>query len=313
MPKAVDLVVLGSGAAGLTAALTGALSDLSVLVLEHEAFVGGTSARSSGTVWIPDNPSMRAAETGGRGAAEQYLDALVGDRATRDLRLAFLDAGPTMLADLSERAGIVFRPYETAPDYRQDMPGAAPGWRSLEPLAFDGRDLGAHFADLAWPLPELMLFGGMMVTRGEAAQLLDPSRPIAAAWTGASLMLRYVADRTRWQRGTRLVLGNALVARLFRACLDRGVNIRTHTPTRRLSMTDGGVTAVETSDGPVAARKGVVLAGGGFPASPDWRARNLPVPAATHTPASPGARGRTLELGLDAGGTLGPSGMDNAL
>ena len=313
MPEAVDLVVLGSGAAGLTAALTGVLSGLSVLVLEHEAFVGGTSARSSGTVWIPDNPTMRAAGIKDRVAAEQYLDALVGDRAKRDLRLALLDAGPAMLADLAERAGVAFRPYETAPDYRQDMPGAATGWRALEPLPFDGRVLGERFSDLAQPLPELMLFGGMMVTRGEATRLLDVSRPLAAARLGGALGLRFLADRTRWPRGTRLVLGNALVAQLLKACLERGIRVETTAETDRLSVVSKRVTGVERRDGRIAARRGVVLAGGGFPANPDWRGRELPRPVAQHTPASPGARGRTLELGLEAGATMGPAGMDNAL
>src|SRR3546814_10623695 len=105
-PEAVDLLVLGSGAGGLTAALTAALSGLSALVLEHAPVIGGTSARSSGTVWIPDSHYLRAAGvTDDRAQAERYLASLVGNRGETALWQAFLDSGPLMMADLSVRAG----------------------------------------------------------------------------------------------------------------------------------------------------------------------------------------------------------------
>ena len=112
-----DLIVIGAGAAGLTAALVAAVEGARVLVLESTARVGGTSARSSGTVWIPADSA----------AASAYLDALVGDKAERSLRQAFLAAGPSMIAYLEKHAGFQFRPYEHHPDYRQDLPGAALG------------------------------------------------------------------------------------------------------------------------------------------------------------------------------------------
>jgi 3-oxosteroid 1-dehydrogenase len=79
--------------------------------------------------------------------------------------------------------------------------------------------------ELAWPLPELMLFGGMMLTRGEAAELLRADRSPRGLALAARLVTRYLVDRLRHRRGTRLVLGNALVARLFKALLDRGVPV----------------------------------------------------------------------------------------
>ena len=315
---AFDVVVLGSGVAGLTAALTAALSGLRVLVVEHSDRIGGTSARSSGTVWVPDSHYLR--ERGvedDRQAAADYLSALIGNRGEERIWRAFLDAAPRMASDLERRAGIGFRPLMSSPDYRQDCPGAAPGGRALEPLAFDGRQLGPMFARLAWPLPELMLFGGMMVTRAEAAQLLRADRSPGGFRLGAELVARYVRDRLNYPRGTRLVLGNALVARLLKACLDRGVQVWTGVESRRLLHGDCGVAAVQAEkDGgelTIKAHRGVVLAGGGFPANPDWRARELPEPAPEHTPAAPGADGSTIALGLEAGGVLGPPGVDNAL
>ena len=316
--RAADLVVLGSGVAGLTAALTGSLSGLQTLVLEHASSIGGTSARSSGTVWIPNNHYLRSRGVLDDGEqAARYLASLVGERGEALMREAFLANAPRMLADLQERADLGFRPYMTAPDYRQDHPGAAPGGRPLEPLPFDGRLLGADFRRLAWPLPELTLFGRMMVTRAEAADLLRADRSPRALWLGARLLGRYLRDRLTGERGTRLVLGNALVARLLKALQDRGVPVLTGAHSERLLDRGGRICGVEvTVEGnpkAIEARRGVVLAGGGFPANAAWRARHLPAPIAEHTPAAPGCDGSTIELALAAGAALGPTGLDNAL
>lgn len=317
-----DLVVLGAGAGGMTAALVGAIEGMRVLVIESSRQVGGTTARSSGTVWIPDNPHMRrAGANGDAAAARTYLEALAGGRADAALIDAFLAEGPRMIEYLESRSDMRFAPYLAHPDYRQDVPGAASGGRPLEPLAFDGRALGARFDDVAWPLPELMLFGGMMVTRGEAARLLRAASSWDGFALGARLVARYALDRLRYRRGTRLVLGNALAARLYRNLLDRGVAVWLGCRSRRLAVGEGaGGRAVrgvelERDAGParVTVRHGVVLAGGGFPASPALRARFLPAPVPEHTPAYAACAGETIQLALDAGAVLGPAGDDNAL
>lgn len=313
-----DLVVLGSGAGGLTAALVAAMEGLRVILIEHASHVGGTSARSSGTVWIPGNHHLVA-----RGfhddsdRAQSYLASLVGNRGEAALWQAFLDAGPHMLRDLEQRAGLAFAPFMSAPDYRQEHEGAAFGGRALEPAAFDGRTLGADFARLAEPLPELTVLGGMMVTRAEAARLLRADRSLDGLALGLRLVARHAIDRMRYARGTRLVMGNALVARLFRACLDRGVEIVTGVMVRKLAMDADRVSGVEWDgkDGThrLDAERGVVLAGGGYPANASWREAYLPRPTPTHTPAAPGCDGSTIGLALAAGASLGPSGLDNAL
>lgn len=315
---AYDLIVIGSGAGGLTAALSASLEGLDVVVLEHEAVIGGTSARSSGTVWVPDSHLLRNESVRGDHAeAERYLSGLVGERGEETMWRAFLDAAPKMLADLESRAGLRFRPYMAAPDYRQDVAGAAPGGRALEPAAFDGRWLAEDFSRLASPLPELMLFGGMMVTRGEAAELLKADRSPKAMMLGLKLVARFLKDRLRYQRGTRLVLGNALVARLLHGLRQREVAVLTDARPQRLVRDNGRIAGVEAMIGgetvTLAARRGVVLAGGGFPASGQWREEHLPTPTPQYTPASPGCTGATLELALAAGAALGPDGFDNGL
>jgi succinate dehydrogenase/fumarate reductase flavoprotein subunit len=315
-----DLIVVGAGAAGMTAALVAAIEGARVLVLESTSQVGGTSARSSGTLWIPDNPDMRRAGLAeDAAAARRYLDALVGDRADRSLREAFLAAGPAMITYLEQHAGFAFRHYREQPDYRQELPGAALGGRPLQPPAFDGRLLGDAFAHIAWPLRELMLFGGMMVTRPEAARLVRIFRSLDAVWLGARLVIRYLADRLRYSRGTRLVLGNALVARLYKGLLDRRVPVWLSAQTTRLVRDAGRVVGAEvllSPGGPprrIAAQRGIVLAGGGFPASAALREQHLPRPVPRYTAAYEGCTGATLQLGRDAGGVLGSPGEDNAL
>lgn len=302
-----DVVVIGAGASGMTAALVAATEGARVLVLESTSHVGGTSARSSGTVWIPRDTE----------AASRYLDALVGGKADRSLRQAFLAAGPAMIAYLEKHAGFAFRPYEHHPDYRQELPGAALGARPLECPPFDGRALGTEFDKLAWPIPELMLFGGMMVTRGEASQLLRAGKSIDAALFGARLVARFLADRLRYRRGTRLVLGNALVARLFKNLLDRKVPVWLSARTDRLiaegNEVRGAVVYRNAKQLHIRACKGLVLAGGGFPASPVLREKHFRQPVARYTTAYEGCVGDTLRLGQEAGGALGASGEDNAL
>lgn len=313
----VDIVVIGSGVAGLTAAVAAGLNGLSPVVLEHLDEIGGTSARSSGTVWVPDNPFLRAAGvTDDRAKAEAYLASLVGERGNESMWRTFMDAGPAMLVEMDAKAGLAFKPYMASADYRQDHEGAAPGGRALEPPAFDGRTLGDDFPRIAWPLPELMLFGRMMISRGEAFELVRVDRSLKSMALAVRLIGRYFLDRLKWPRGTRLVLGNALVARLLKVLRDDGVPVLTRVRTTELIREGRRVVGVaaEVDGRPTVfrARRGVVLAGGGFPADDAWRAEHLPKPVAAYTPASPGSDGSSLELGLAAGGVLGPSGLDNA-
>jgi 3-oxosteroid 1-dehydrogenase len=313
-----DLVVLGAGVAGMTAGLVAAIDGLRTLVIEKSEQVGGTSAFSSGTVWIPDNPEQRRRGiTDDAAAVLAYLDALVGARADRALREAFVATGPMMLEYLGQHTDLRWLMYDLQPDYHQELPGAAVGGRPLMPLPFDGRALGAAFDRVRWPIPELMLFGGMMITRSEAARLLKIGRNLDSFLLGAQLVTRYAADRLRYKRGTRLVLGNALSARLFKNLLDRRAAIWFDARTTRLVSEDGRVCGLAVQrDGlevRVRATRGIVLAGGGFPASPALRERYLPRPVAQYTSAFLGCTGDTLLLAQAVGAALGPPGEDNAL
>ena len=141
-----DLVVLGAGVSGLTAALVSTIEGRRTLLIEKSAQIGGTSAFSSGTAWIPNNSYQRhSGITGDAKAALAYLDALVGDRSDRTLREAFIAAGPQMLRYFEEHIDLRWLMYDVQPDYDPELPGATIGGRALMPLPFDGRTLGKDF------------------------------------------------------------------------------------------------------------------------------------------------------------------------
>ena len=316
--ETVDLLVLGTGAGGLSAAVTAAHEGLSTLVLEKTEWLGGTTAYSAGTCWIPGHRFRPAADVvDDVRAASGYLDALVGDRAPRELREAYLAEGPATIDHL-DRIGVRFWHSRTVVDYHPEIPGAATG-RALEPRTFDGRRLGReNFGRVRRPVPEFALFGGtLMVRRAEVAELLSIHRgSVRGVLTALRLGLRWAADRLRHPRGTRLAMGNALVAGLFHQLLQRDGRVWfTATATRLL--TDGGrvvgaVVAYKGREVRVRARCGVVLAGGGFAASPQWRAEHLPSPTPQYTRAAEGATGDTIALAFAVGGVLGDGGDDNA-
>lgn len=314
-----DVVVVGAGAAGLTAAAIAAAEGCSVLLLEQADVVGGTTAISGGMVWLPANHKA-AAE--GRAdsveAARTYLEQTVpgDDRARLEAFLAHADAA---LRDLEARTVLRLRPVPTYPDYYPDLPGATAGGRVLEPVPFDARALGAAFALLRDPLPEFMLFGGMMISRQDIPHLRRVAKSPRSALHVAKLLLRYGWQRLRWRRGTTLYLGNALVARLLRSALDLGVTVRTGIAVEWLAAdATGRVVTVRTLDvagrqHTIAARRGVVLATGGLSRDVELRGRYVPDSAGTlSATVDGGAAPRGARLAHALGARLSPPTREGA-
>jgi hypothetical protein len=166
------------------------------------------------------------------------------------------------------------------PDYLGNHPGAAFGGRALAPLPFDGRRLGKDFARVRPPRPEFMGPTGMMVARNELDALLRPFSSFVNLRTAMGMVLRQAADRLRYPRGTRLVMGNALVARLFYSLRQRRTPIRFDTALSELIVEQGRVVGAVVN-GPagekrIHARYGVVLATGGIAHHHALRARLFP-------------------------------------
>ncbi|MFT3719200.1 FAD-dependent oxidoreductase [Pseudorhodoferax sp.] len=308
--READLVVLGAGAGGMSCALVAALEGLDVLVLEKSGQVGGTAATSAGTVWIPGNTQSRAAGYDDTAAAAaRYLDGLIGAPDGDGLRSAYLATGPVAVDYLRARSAVQFVPCGRHPDYR-DMPGAAVTGRALAPQAFDGRLLGRDFARVRPPIPEFMVLGGMMAGKDDIPRLVGRFRSVGNFVYAGRLFLRYLGDRLRHARGTRLVMGNALVARLFHSLRHNGVPILFEAAVQDLVHAGGRVAGVRVEQGGrllrIGARKGVVIATGGYGHHTALRQRCMPLPTPPFTMACASNTGGGIELGLRHGGTIAP-------
>ncbi|MCP3444245.1 FAD-dependent oxidoreductase [Bradyrhizobium sp. CCGUVB14] len=275
-----DLLVVGAGAAGMTAALVGALEGLDVILCEKSDMVGGTTATSAGTVWIPGNrQGQRAGTPDTVEAARTYLAAMLDAHATDERLDMFLKAGPIVLDYLEQKTSVQFAAPPVHPDYK-NLPGAAIGGRALGALPFDGRRLGRDFARVRPPRREFMVLGGMMVGKADIPPLLAPFRNWANVKHVASLLTRHALDRLSYKRGTRLIMGNALVARLFDSVRRTGVDLRFGTALREIIREGddiaGAVLSSPSGEVAIRARKGVVLATGGIGWSRELRERLFP-------------------------------------
>jgi succinate dehydrogenase/fumarate reductase flavoprotein subunit len=301
----VDLLVLGSGAAGMTAALTASVLGLDVLLAEKTEVVGGTSARSAGSLWVPNSRHSPPGRDSPDNAL-RYLRAVLGNRFDETRVRAFLGAAPEMVAFLEDNTAVAFRAYAHHPDYRATLEGATLSGRVLEPVPFDASVLGSDFAKLRPPLPEFMLLGGMMVDRTDIGHLLDATRSLASLRHSLGLLARYGGDRLRFRRGARLVMGNALAGRLYHSLRQRRVPILLSTEALSLTEGDGRITGALLQSGgeriAVRSRGGVILATGGFSHNPELRRRLLPPAACPHSPVAESAQGDGIALGEQAGG-----------
>jgi succinate dehydrogenase/fumarate reductase flavoprotein subunit len=309
LSDAYDVVVIGAGAGGMTAAAVAAAEGLSVLLIEKTELVGGTTAWSGGMVWIPVNTGMKhAGIDDSRSDAADYLASTVPEPENADLRDAFLARGPEAVEYLEANTEVRLQPVTRYPDYYPEKPGATAGGRVLEPVTFDGAILGANFGRLRSPLPEFTVFGGMMVNRLDIPHLRKFGRSFRSTLRSLRLVSEYALQRLRAPRGTTLHLGNALAARLYASLLARNVDVLFGAAVQHL-LTEGdairGVGVVDSSGSrPIVARKGVVLAAGGFSHDAGLREQFFPGGAGSVSAAAPGGSGDGLHVAIAAGASL---------
>lgn len=308
----VDLLVVGSGAAGMTAAIVAANEGLRVLVLEKADVVGGSTAYSGGVCWVPGSHLARhAGVDDSREKTLTYLRACLGERFDEERLCGYLDLAAEAIEYLESRSEVRFLLRTTTPDYFSEREGGAAGGRALEALPYDARTLGARFADVRSPPPEYLVLGGMMVTVADATRILARYR----SWDGfshtARLVARYARDRLAGRRrGTRLVVGNALAARFYASLLKLDVPVWRGAQVTGLLKEDGRAAGarVMRNGQPVTvrARRGVVLATGGYPHNPRLRERYFTAGTADYSAVPESATGDGIELALAAGAAMGP-------
>ena len=301
-----DVVVVGSGAAGMAAALAAAKAGLSTVVVEKAAHFGGSTARSGGGVWVPNNEVLRQARVSdSQGAAHDYLTAIIGDAVPADKIDTFLTRGPEAVSFLLANSPLRMQWVPDYSDYYPEAPGGRIGGRSIEPLPCNGRRLGADLATLEPPYAKAPL--NVAITQAD--------------FRWASLLMRHRKGRLRVLRigmrwlvatltGRRLlVMGQALAAMLRIGLRDAGVPVLLETALDDLVVEGGAVTGVRvTHHGAtrvIRARRGVVLASGGFERNAEMRQKYQREPiGADWTVGAMANTGDGIVAGERAGGVL---------
>ena len=278
--REVDVLVVGSGAGGMTTALTADHEGLTTLVIEKTEYFGGSTARSGGGAWVPNAPALL--REGQRDDPEEilaYLDRLIGDRVPRARREAYVREAPRMMEFLETQSSYLadgFFWIEGYSDYHPEL-GGHPLGRGVWAKPIDRRVMGADIKDLRSGIKRMQLPLGAWITSVDLHDLL------AVRWGGLShkkifLKLAYRIARARLLGERMTASGQALAIRLRMTLRDKGIPVWLETPMQSLiTDEDGRVTGVETlREGRpyrIGARRAVVLATGGFDHNVEWRRR----------------------------------------
>ena len=296
--ETVDFVVVGSGGGSMCAALVLREAGRRVLILEKTDLVGGTTARSGGVMWLPDNPFMR--RDGVEDSFEQasrYLDALCGDQpdapgSTVERRRCYLREAPRMIEFLLAQ-GIRLDRVKEWPDYYDELPGGSVPGRTVVAELFDLNELGDWASRLRPSFVQIPLPASLE----EMLELPAMKRSWRVKGLLLRLILRAIVARLtgkRWVAG-----GAALQGRMLQAALRAGTDIRTDAPVQALIVDNGRVSGVITTRNGrpwrIGARLGVLVNAGGFARNQAMRDRYMPDTRAQWSLAAPGDTGEMIE------------------
>ena len=272
MPQnlACDLVVVGSGAAGLATAITAKKRGLDVMVLEKEPVFGGTTALSGGVLWIPLGPHGRQQNPADTlDAVRTYMRQETGAFYDEAAIEAFLENGPKMVEFFERETETQFVP-TMYPDYHPNVDGGVNIGRSILAAPYDIRGLGKDMARLKPPLATITFIGMMFnSSNADLKHFFQATKSLTSFVYVARRLVTHLKELLLYRRGIQVTSGNALAARLAASALKLGIPIKTSSPVREVVMQDGRATGVrvkaEGGDFTISARHGVVLACGGFP------------------------------------------------
>lgn len=304
-----DIIIVGSGAGAMTAAIFAADQGNSVLVVEKSDKYGGTSAISGGGIWIPNNDEFKA--LGGHDSYESaltYIKAASAGSVDESRIRAYLDNAPKMIRELQANSHVNYAVAEKYPDYYQHLEGSLPAGRSMDPELFDTTGLGDEIEHQQPASGNTLLMGKMAWTARQAHKVVAKERGWMLMIIG--LMLRYKLDfkqRKKGRRDRRAGLGGSLVASLRHSLLDRNIPLWRSTEFTDFVITDDKVTGIKViRDGQTLtlnARHGVVMGSGGFEQNQRLREKYLPQPTEQAWSATP--KGGNTGAGLEAGQKIG--------
>ena len=298
-----DVVVVGAGGAGMTAALAAAKHGLDVVLLEKSGFFGGSTARSGGGVWIPGNYALREAGQADEPAqARRYLDAIVGDVVPKARRDTYIDRGPEVMDFLRDQTPVRFRWVPDYADYHPEAPGGRAKGRSVEPVPLDARFLGDELQRLHPPYTKAP--ANLIVTQADFRRISLGMRTLRGPWTMLKVMVSRILSTLRGQK--MYAMGNALAIGLRKGLVDAGVPVEYDTELVDLLLEDGRVVGVGVSHAGtrrvVRARRAVVLGSGGFERNLEMREKYQPSPTSVDwTTGSANNTGGGILAGIAAG------------
>ncbi len=306
----VDVVVVGTGAGGMSAAVTARKLGLDVLLVEKEALYGGTTARSGGVLWVPNNPiSTARPEPDSMDDARTYMRYECGEFYDEERVEAFLTHGPRMVDFFVKQTEVQLIPLPEYPDYHAESPGGRTAGRSIMAAPMDGRVLGDRIKQLRPPLKEITFVGMMFNSSAEVGHFFNVTRSLTSAIYVVKRLVTHAFEMLFHGRAMRLTNGNALAARLAKSAFDLGIPMWLESPVKSLIRDGERVTGVVVGkkDGGtvrVGARRGVVLAAGGFPQDTERKKQLFPhAPTGQEhlSPAPPGNTGDGLRLAETVG------------
>ncbi|MGH3412139.1 MAG: 3-oxosteroid 1-dehydrogenase [Marmoricola sp.] len=281
LPESADVVVVGAGGAGMTAALTAARQGLGTVVVEKSRYFGGSTARSGGGVWIPGNYALRAAgqvDPGDAEAARSYLDAIVGDDDPKVRRDTYLARGPELMDFLREHTRVRFTWVPEYADYLPERPGGRARGRSVEPVPMDARFLGEELAHLHPAYTKAP--ANLIVTQADFRKISLGVRTLRGPLTMLKVLVNRMLSMVLGRR--MYAMGNAIAIGLRHALAENGVRLHYETALTDLDVTGGRVVGVTVErDGErhhIRADRGVILASGGFEHDQELREKYLPRP-----------------------------------
>ncbi|MEM8606314.1 MAG: FAD-binding protein [Myxococcota bacterium] len=309
--QTIDLLVMGSGAAGMAGAIRAHDLGLQVVVAEKSEVFGGNTAMSGGVCWVANNPGMA-----GEGIADSddegftYLKHITRGEVPDERLWLYVRESKRVLAYLQKKTHVRYVPLAKYTDYYPEAPGGRPGGRSMDPVPFDGSLLRDQLMQLRRPHPQSQILGKFGITAREAHAAIGVGfrTMLFMAWQMFLYLLRY-RKRKRWGRDTKLCAGNSLVGRLLLSANERDIPLWLHTSVEELVFDgDRVVGAVVNKNGEtlrIRARHGVLIAAGGFSRNQAMREKYQQHPIETEwTAGAPSNTGDGIRLGEDAGGTL---------
>ncbi|WP_438944023.1 3-oxosteroid 1-dehydrogenase [Nocardia blacklockiae] len=302
-----DVVVVGSGAAGMTAALTAAHHGLRAVIIEKAAHYGGSTARSGGGVWIPGNKALKASgRPDDREDARRYLHNIIGDVVPKERIDTYIDRGAEALDFVLDHTPLQLKWVPGYSDYYPEAGGGLGAGRSCEPKPFNAKILGEERFNLEPPYAKAPL--NVVVMQADFVRLnlirRHPKGMLRAMRVGA---------RTYWAKWTGkhiLGMGQAIIAAMRKGLMDANVPLLLNTPMTKLVVENGVVTGVEALENgkPVTftARHGVVLGAGGFEHNAEMRTKYQRQPITTEwTTGAAANTGDGIVAGMEAGGAVG--------